>query len=46
MPGGTRYAAVYPGLTAGRYTIWRDHKTPAAAATIFGGKVSSCHWPG
>jgi hypothetical protein len=45
MPGGTRYAAVYPGLSAGRYTIWRDHKTPAAAATILGGKVSSCHWP-
>ena len=45
VPGGTRYAAVYPGLSAGRYTIWRDHKTPAAAATILGGKVSSCHWP-
>jgi hypothetical protein len=45
VPGGTRYAAVYPGLPAGHYTIWRDEKTPAAAATIIGGKVSNCHWP-
>ena len=22
LPGSTRYAAVYPGLSAGRYTIW------------------------
>ena len=45
MPGETRYAAVYPGLTAGRYTIWRDERTPAARATIIGGQVSTCRWP-
>src|SRR5215472_10683060 len=28
-PGGTKFAAVYPGLTAGEYTIWRDASTPA-----------------
>ena len=45
LPGQTRYAAVYPGLRAGRYTIWRDERTPAATATVAGGQVSSCHWP-
>ena len=33
-PAQTRYAAVYPGLPAGRYTIWRDAHTPAATVTI------------
>ena len=42
----TRYAAVYPGLAAGPYTIWRDEHSPAAAVTITGGQVTSCHWPG
>ena len=46
MPGETRYAAVYPGLPAGRYTIWRDEYSPAAAVTISGGQVSNCRWPG
>jgi hypothetical protein len=46
LPGQTRYAAVYPGLPAGRYTVWRDEHTPAAAVTVSGGQVSSCHWPG
>ena len=41
----TKYAAVYPGLPAGRYTIWRDGDSPAAAATITGGRVTSCRWP-
>jgi len=45
MPGETRYAAVYPGLPAGRYTIWRDEHSPAATVTVTGGQVSSCHWP-
>ena len=45
MPGETRYAAVYPSLPAGRYTIWRDERGPAAAVTVAGGQVSSCHWP-
>jgi hypothetical protein len=40
-----QYAAVYPGLAAGRYTIWRDATTPAGAVTINGGEVASCQWP-
>jgi hypothetical protein len=41
----TRHAAVYPGLRAGRYTIWRDALSSAATATITGGQVTSCRWP-
>jgi hypothetical protein len=46
LPGGTSYAAVYPGLPAGRYTIWRDQDRPAATVTVTGGQVSTCRWPG
>jgi hypothetical protein len=42
----TTYAAVYPDLPSGQYTIWRDEHSPAAAVTITGGQVTSCHWPG
>jgi hypothetical protein len=45
-PGRTRYAAVYAGLAAGRYTIWRDHDTPAAHVAVTGGAVTTHHWPG
>jgi hypothetical protein len=45
LPAVTKYAAVYPGLRAGQYTIWLDQHTAAAAATITGGQVTSCHWP-
>ena len=45
MTNGTRYAAVYPGLPAGRYTVWQGH-TPVAAVTVTGGQVSNCRWPG
>jgi hypothetical protein len=40
-----RHAAVYPGVPAGSYTIWRDAATPAAIVTITGGSVTSCRWP-
>ena len=43
-PRGMRYAAVYDGLAAGGYTIWRDHDTPAGTVTIHGGQVASHHW--
>jgi hypothetical protein len=43
-PSGTRYAAVYEGLAAGGYTVWRDHDTPAGQVTITGGQVTSFHW--
>jgi hypothetical protein len=41
---GTRYAAVYAGLAAGDYTIWRDHDTPASTVTITGGQVTRHDW--
>ena len=40
-----RYAAVYPDLAAGDYTIWRDAGTPLAEVTITGGRITTCHWP-
>jgi hypothetical protein len=39
-----RYAAVYPDLTAGDYTIWRDTDTPAAVITITGGSITNWRW--
>jgi len=45
VASGTAYAAVYSGLAAGPYTIWRDEHTPAATVTITGGQITSCHWP-
>jgi hypothetical protein len=42
---GTSYAAVYPGVAAGDYTLWRDDVTPAAMITINGGQVTSYRWP-
>jgi hypothetical protein len=45
VPSGTRYAAVYPDLAAGQYTIWRDRDTPAATVTVAGGRITSCGWP-
>ncbi len=39
------FAAVYPGLCAGEYTIWRDAVTPAATITIDGGHVTRHPWP-
>ena len=44
--GETQYAAVYPQLAAGDYTIWEDDVTPAAAVTIEGGQVTTRYWPG
>jgi hypothetical protein len=43
-PSGTRFAAVYEGLAAGRYTLWAADGTPAAQVTITGGQVTSHHW--
>jgi hypothetical protein len=40
----TKYAAVYPGLAAGPYTLWRDEGTPAASVTIVGGQITNCRW--
>jgi len=45
MPGGTRYAAVYPGLRSGSYTLWADAERPAVCVVVAGGEVASCSWP-
>jgi hypothetical protein len=42
----TRYAAVYPGLPAGRYTVWAGPDEPTGTVVITGGQVSSWSWPG
>lgn len=42
----TRYAAVFPSLRAGQYTVWSDEQSPEASARIIGGQVTSCRWPG
>ena len=43
--GGTvRYAAVYPALPEGCYTVWRDDG-PAVTVTVAGGSIASCPWP-
>ena len=44
--GGTRYAAVYPGLPEGRYTVWADSRERAGSLVITGGCVTSWSWPG
>jgi hypothetical protein len=46
MPGETRYAAVYPGLPAGRYTVWHNEHSLTVAVTVTGGQVATCRWPG
>ena len=45
MPTGTRYAAVYPDLPAGPYTIWADEQSPAGRVVIAGGRVTNWSWP-
>ena len=43
--GRVRYAAVYPDLPAGVYTLWRDESTPAAVVTVSGTEVTVADWP-
>jgi hypothetical protein len=45
MPTGTKYAAVYPDLPAGWYTIWADEQRPAGHVVITGGRVTNWSWP-
>jgi hypothetical protein len=40
-PAGIRYAAVFPALPAGQYTVWRDATAPAGTVTVRGGTVTS-----
>ena len=46
MAAGTRYAAVYPDLPAGGYTVWAaDQTSPAGRVLITGGRVTNWSWP-
>jgi len=45
MAAATTYAAVYPNLTAGTYTIWTGEQNPAATVAITGGQITTCRWP-
>jgi hypothetical protein len=45
LPGGTKYAAVYPQLPAGDYTIWLDVATPGPVITISESTVTTAWWP-
>jgi hypothetical protein len=46
VAGGTRYAAVYPGLVPGGYTIWGLHGTAVTTVTVEAGSAATAHWPG
>ena len=37
---GSSYAAVYPGLAAGAYTVWRTASTPGGTIVVEGGQVT------
>jgi hypothetical protein len=45
MPTETKYAAVYPDLPAGSYTIWADEESRAGSVVIAGGRVTNWSWP-
>jgi hypothetical protein len=45
VAGGTQYAAVYPGLAPGDYTVWREDGTAAATVTVSGGIATTARWP-
>jgi hypothetical protein len=40
LPGGTVYAAVYPGLPAGRYRLWDVQGRPAMTVDVAAGRVT------
>jgi hypothetical protein len=42
----TSYAAVYPDLAPGRYTIWRHDGAAAGTVTVPEATVASFRWPG
>ena len=46
LPGRIQYAAVYPGLPAGDYVVWKDARTRATSVNVAGGQVTTAHWPG
>ena len=42
---GGRYSAVYAGLPAGRYVVWRDETTPVDRVTVEGGAITQYDLP-
>jgi hypothetical protein len=40
VAGCTQYAAIYPGLPPGTYTVWLDRANPIISVTITGGAVT------
>lgn len=43
-PSGTRYAAIYPHLRAGVYTVYDLDGRPVDAVSISGGEVAQVDW--
>lgn len=44
VAGGTQYAAVYPSLPSGSYTVWRAPGDPLTTAIITSGTVTITDW--
>jgi hypothetical protein len=42
---GASYAAVYPAVCAGKYTVWREDGISAGQLAVHGGQVSQFSWP-
>lgn len=42
--GPVRYAAIYPSLPAGQYTLWDPSGPAAGTVTITAGEVLHTHW--
>lgn len=42
--GRTEFAAVYPDLQQGEYTVWEDDENPAGRVVIRGGEITSLDW--
>lgn len=43
---GVSYAAVYPAVAAGEYTVWQDDRVAVGQVAVNGGEVSRFRWPG
>lgn len=43
-PGGVRYAAIYPGLRQGEYTVHRPDGAVAQTVRVTGGEVANLDW--
>jgi len=43
-PSGVRYAAIYPDLRSGEYTVWGTDGEAADTVTVIGGEVAQLDW--